>query len=467
MRFSPSGSPVAGAWQMVDTVALTGVTAVAGVLRFLGIGSPKELVFDEFYYVPDACRFVIQLPDLCGPREFTFVHPPAGKWLIAFGMQIVGPTRYGWRLMPAIVGILTCVLVFLLARALLTSTGAAALVGGAFALDPLHLVHSRVALLDVFLVFFTVASILFAILDRDDLRPGMILRPWRIAAGLVAGLAVATKWSGVFALLTVVILLRLWDRQRTDISRAQSLASIALCLVAVPLLAYLVSYADRFDGSLLALPWQPHSWINDFLVRQADMLAYHTTLREQATFSAHEYSSPAWSWMLMRRPVNYYFSFDGPIYRQILATGNPAAWWPGIVALGFLCVRAFRRGDPAASVILLGFVLAYAPWFFLTFGNQDPYLFYLLPSLPFLYLALGYAAREVWRVRFGPAAVVSLAVAIVAGFVFLYPVLTYRPLTPDQWHARLLFEDCHPLSEELADAVLLPTRTAPMSWCWI
>ena len=38
--------------------------------------------------------------------------------------------------------------------------------------------------------------------------------------------------------------------------------------------------------------------------------------------------SPPWPWIALKRPVAYYFSAEGGSYREILALGNPLAWWP-------------------------------------------------------------------------------------------------------------------------------------------
>ena len=29
-----------------------------------------------------------RIADICGPREFTWMQPPLGKWMIAFGLQV-------------------------------------------------------------------------------------------------------------------------------------------------------------------------------------------------------------------------------------------------------------------------------------------------------------------------------------------------------------------------------------------
>ena len=97
-------------------------TALAAALRLPRLGTPHALVFDETYYAKDALsllrygyeRKVIQGADatLLGGDSNIFtdlpsyvVHPPLGKWVIAAGESLFGPTPFGWRIMVALVGI--------------------------------------------------------------------------------------------------------------------------------------------------------------------------------------------------------------------------------------------------------------------------------------------------------------------------------------------------------------------------
>ena len=453
------------AWTRLDSLALVLIGLAGALLRFVRLGSPKDLVFDEIYYVPDACRYVIRIADICGPREFTYFHPPLGKWLIAFGMQVLGPTRFGWRIVPALFGAATVVLLYVLARYLLNSTVGASIAALALAIDPLHFVHSRIALLDVFLVFFVVAMFAALLVDRHDPSPGIFGRQWLAAAGIAGGAAVATKWSGAALLLTAIALAaaRAWSE---GTERRKRLFAIGLWLIAVPAVVYLVSYAGRIEGPLLAWPWAEGSWVQAFFERQGAMLSYHTAERGAATLVPHQYSSPAWSWFLLKRPMSYFFRDD--TYREIMGTGNPVVWWPALIAIGYLTWRAYKGRDrDPAIVILAGFAAAYLPWFVLTLGSQDPYFFYVLPALPFLYLAVGAAGRMLWARAAGRVALAAFGVLAAGSFYFLLPVLTAQPLTRDAWEARMLFKDCEARFEELEGDPPLPNRTARHTWCWI
>ena len=68
------------------------------------------------------------------------------------------------------------------------------------------------------------------------------------------------------------------------------------------------------------------------------MWDYHQGLTEFAYDSktdaftpTHGYYSEAWSWILLRRPVNFYVLDVGDQVRQILTIGNPALFWGSVV----------------------------------------------------------------------------------------------------------------------------------------
>ena len=61
---------------------------------------PSKVFFDEVHYVP-AARILLELEYLRNPE-----HPPLGKELIALGIAVFGDGPLGWRIMPALFGVL-------------------------------------------------------------------------------------------------------------------------------------------------------------------------------------------------------------------------------------------------------------------------------------------------------------------------------------------------------------------------
>lgn len=113
--------------------AIPGIIAVlGGILRFLNLGRPHKLVFDETYYVKDGWSLIqygVEISsrleakkadelftsgnaDIYGTTGSYVVHPPVGKWLIGIGEWIFGiESSFGWRFAVALLGTVSILIV--------------------------------------------------------------------------------------------------------------------------------------------------------------------------------------------------------------------------------------------------------------------------------------------------------------------------------------------------------------------
>jgi dolichyl-phosphate-mannose--protein O-mannosyl transferase len=493
-------------WTRADLVAITALVLLAAVIRLIGLAHPQELIFDETYYAKDACWYVNASEALCErAADAPEVHPPMGKWLIGIGIKLFGFDSFGWRISAAVAGTFTVALLYLLARRLFRSTFAATISAGLLAFDFLHFVQSRTSMLDIFVPLFGVAGFYFLVLDRDrllELGPtsGLRDRHWRLAAGACFGAAVATKWSGGLLLVTAVALTVVWelsarsdlrngDRMRAFL-RSETL-SIVLFFLVVPVLIYGLSYAGRVGGSVTTAPWKQGSVTRGLWDHHDYMLDFHRNLT-----STHSYQSPSWSWLLLKRPVSYYFCSDSTTppcpeptepgdYGEVFAAGNPFVWWTSILALAFVAYRWIRKRNMAGpeGLILAGFVLSYIPW--LVLDRPAVFIFYLLPTIPFMCLALAYVATRIGRSWEAITAIALFSVATVGVFTFYYPLLVGKPIPQPRWNARIwVFDNCDKPVGGTATATVTETvgrrvqtqvvettsdtsGMPPVGWCWI
>jgi dolichyl-phosphate-mannose--protein O-mannosyl transferase len=478
-------------WYARPFIVIAAVTAVAGGLRFYHLSAPHAFVFDEVYYAKDGCLdagFPYQRCQLDGPSEQTVtVHPPLGRWIIAGGIAATGkPSDFGcqfgaasprchpfsFRVTAALFGTLSVMLLAILAYRLFASALWAGVAGLLLATESLNFVQSRTSMLDIFLVTFVVAGFLFLVLDRQwmdrrtpqptdladesreayllelppDRPPAPIFRPWRLGAGLAFGAAVATKWSGAPALVAAILLTLAWERTRRsgvglphafrEALRDEAFG-IFLFLLVVPAAVYLASYAKWFadhHGLNLAAWWD----------LQRSMATYSIHLRAK-----HPYSSPAWSWLILKRPVAYYYqclrnsSTGCRLPAEILGVGNPAIFWSSLLTVPYVLFSWIRKRDWRAGLIFVPFALQYGPWFFAARTN---FLFYLAPVTPFMVLAGSYALKDLFEVEFGerrvralaPVAVFALVVS-VGLFLFFLPVLTGKAISYEAWKLRMWF----------------------------
>lgn len=458
------------AWLIPASVAL-----LAGALRFHRLDLPARRYFDEVHYVKDALALLTH-----GVGEGFVVHPPLGKWLIGAGITVFGDTPFGWRAAVALAGTATVLVVYLAAMRLLGHRGMAGLAALLVAVDGLALTMSRIAMLDAFVALGVATAFWLLLVDRDHLwsaepadppdpaaRPLPRAHPARWGAAAVLGATVAVKWSGVLALgaaaLFVLISELAWRRRTTGRALAggpRLAGHLALAFVALPAVVYALSYSGWFAGYDDTRPGQdrcpPTERCDvaltvkavDWAREQAEIWQFHIDLDTD-----HPYSSHAWGWPVLQRPVTHAFEHCTPERRaeladegrscpvadghitHILGLGNPVMWWlavPGLVLVGWF---ALRRRDWRAWAIA-GFWLAqYAPW--LAQERATLFLFYMTPVVPFTALTVAYAtwrASAVRQLRWLPALVAVLA---VAAFVYWYPVLVGTELTPEAWRQRM------------------------------
>ena len=475
--------------RLVGWLAPLLVAAVAGVLRFWRLGEPRAFVFDETYYAKDAYSllrfgteqaFATDANDriLAGDLEvFTgepafIAHPPAGKWVIALGETVFGVTPFGWRVAVAVLGTLSVLMLARIARRLFRSTLLGCTAGLLLALDGLHFVHSRTALLDLVLMVSALAAFGCLLLDREAIRsrleagrsPG--LRPWRLLAGLFLGLAAGTKWSGIFFVAAFGLLTVAWDYGarkalgdrrpgRRALLRDAPVAFLAVVGGAVA--AYLTSWTGWFrsdDGwgrqwaeenpgppvpAALRSLWHYH----------AEMWRFNTGLDD-----FHPYASNPWSWPLLGRPVSFFY--EGPklgeagcavetCSRAVTALGTPALWWGGLVAVAVTAFCWLARRDWRAGAVIAGVAAGYLPW--LAFQGRTVYSFYAVAFLPWVVLALTYclglvlgpAAASPRRRTWGAGLAGAYVLLVAMNFFWLYPVLTAQVVPYTAWAARMWF----------------------------
>ena len=262
------------------------IVGFALALRLWRLNLPKGYIFDEVYYAKNAASLITDGVELNeqGAAEFV-VHPPLGKWLIGIGIKLFGNNEFGWRVIAAIVGSASILLIYLIVQRLFNSLFLSNIAAALFALDGLHLVMSRVALLDIFLMFFIMLT--FYLILRDNL--------W--LSGVVIGFAAATKWSALFVIPFLILL-------TVNIGRANfaTWGKRFSQFVLAPIGIYLLSWSGWF---LSAKGWARDSGSNLFSSLwnyHVEIMNFHRGLTEQ-----HTYAANPWSWLVLGRPTSFYY----------------------------------------------------------------------------------------------------------------------------------------------------------------
>ncbi|MFH9014898.1 dolichyl-phosphate-mannose--protein mannosyltransferase [Streptomyces sp. NPDC017943] len=493
------------------------VTLLAGVLRFWNLGSPRAVIFDETYYAKDAWALVHRgfevnwaknANDLVLssggnvklPTDAAYVvHPPVGKYVIGLGELMFGFDPFGWRFMTALLGTLSVLLLCRIGRRLFRSTFLGCLAGALMALDGLHFVMSRTALLDGVLMFFVLAAFGCLLVDRDRARARLAAalpvdadgrvrpdrytaetarlgwRPWRWGAGLMLGLAIGTKWNGLYILAAFCVMAVLWDVAARRVAGARHPYTAALkrdtglafvATVPVALLTYLASWTGWFlsatdgsggyfrnwaatdgkGGSWTFLP----DWLRSLWHYEHQVYEFHVGLS-----SPHTYQSNPWSWLVLGRPVSYFYESPAPgkagcpadagekCAREVLALGTPLLWWVACFAVLYVLWRWFFRRDWRAGAIACGIAAGYLPWFM--YQERTIFFFYAVVFLPFLCLAVAMLLGAIvgpprsgdTRRVVGATAAGVLVLLIAWNFIYFWPIYTGQAVPIDDWRSRM------------------------------
>lgn len=506
-----SPMPDDGLWGWIGPLL---VTAFAAFSRFNRLTVPRALIFDETYYPKDAWSIlqhgvewnVLKLGNIndliiagktnifapcsgTGCGEYV-VQPPVGKLLIAVGEWIYGLTPLGWRVAPAFFGSLAVLIMCRVARRLTRSTLLGCVAGLLLSLDGLEFVLSRTGILDIFLMFFVLAAFGCLLVDRDASRarlasamvlepgdeagPRLGIRKWRVAAGVLLGLACASKQDAAWYVLAFIGLAIAWD---IGARRAAGLRDyvrgalvrdgkwLPVTLGVIPVVTYVATWSGwlitstGYDRNYA----QQHGVSTPVISALYSLFEYH---KEMVQFAAglsthHPYESQPWDWFVISRPVAFYYQcftnaagthacppsgYTGPQWSsEVLAMGNPAIWWAAIPAMLFCLGWWFVRRDWRAGVAVLGVAAGWATW--LPFVSRTKFYYYALEFEPFMILCIvlclgliiGPAAASRRRRAIGSALAGSYVLAVLVLFWYFYPILSGKIIPYSSWLSHMWY----------------------------
>jgi hypothetical protein len=193
---------------------------------------------------------------------------------------------------------------------------------------------------------------------------------------------------------------------------------LAVSLLAIPLVVYVVSYLPwAFDGTnhRILESWPPGHTGDTLLQLTGRMYDYHNGLT-----AAHAASSPWWAWPLNLKPVWFYQgSYAESTAAAIYDAGNLVIWWMGIPAMLFVAYQAYRRRSLGLALILIAFLAQWISWARI---DRAAFQYHYYTSLPFVVLALGYFAAEIWH---GSSRRIWLLARVSAAVAIMGPVILW------------------------------------------
>ena len=395
------------------------ITIFSLIIRIWHLNLPKGYIFDEIYYAKNANSLIehgVELNEQ-GGADF-IVHPPLGKWLIGIGIKIFGNNEFGWRIIPALVGTACVILIYLIAQRLFNSIFLSSTAALLMALDGLALVMSRVALLDIFLMFFILLCCYFILTNNLWL------------SGVAIGLAGASKWSGFFLIPLIIAITINWKNLQLS-----SLLRRLVQFIFIPIGVYFITWIGwilnsngwgrQSGGNLFTSLWKYH----------IEILNFHRELSEK-----HAYNANPWSWLVLGRPTSFYYESPSDCgaascAQEILAIGTPVLWWAGVFAIAVTAGLFIVSKDRIAAFILAGIAGTYLPWFLIQ--GRTMFYFYAISILPFLILALIYTFNWALKYKDYRKYIGVFIIVVAINFIYFLPIFLGIQMPYSDWLDRM------------------------------
>ncbi|MCL2464888.1 MAG: phospholipid carrier-dependent glycosyltransferase, partial [Micrococcales bacterium] len=386
------------------------ITGLAFGIRFPNLGSPPKILFDETYYAKEAWSVLHFGYAKAWPTNAdqminngivngwldhgdSVMHPQMAKYLIAIGQWLFGMNSFGWRFASCVCGCLLVAATIRLARRLSRSTLIGAIAGFLLCVDGLSYVMSRLALLDIFQAMFTVMAVAAVVADRDWFRrrlarylerhnlpnldgkfgPLLLWRPWRLAAGLLFGLACGCKWNSMYvlAVMGIVSVVFDWRARRMAGARGKTWLSLLwdgpwafIMLVVLAIVTYVATWAgwimstDAYNRDWASLHPNAQSvhvldklfgnWLGDAL---AGLWNYHTWIWNESTGylanlpDRHPYDAYPLGWLVVARTIG--IEYTGPI-----PPGTPGCPADAVTS----CVQTWSTTDAKGQVTSINWI---------------------------------------------------------------------------------------------------------------
>ena len=456
------------------------IVATSFFTYFFNYGNPTNVFWDEPYHIASAQKYL-------SGTFFMEQHPPLGKLLIALGEKLthantaeadstfIGtdyatgfPPNFsfvGYRLFPTLLAWLTAPLLFLIFLLITRNGSLSSLLSFLYIFDNALIVHSRGAMIDSTLIFFSVAMMLFAILllggRRNENMGTALFVLFSAAFGMLFAFTLTTKLVGlIMIILSLPILYRLYpNRNRIGIFLLASGVSFLVTFVAVWQIHF--SLATKINPALNTNGYyhasdQYKRWLAE--KKTSSPSSFPIMLRDSLDYVSYynrgvprldlckpdENGSPFFFWPFGARSINYRWEqVNDTTYRYLYLQANPVVWALALfgVVVGFvllLCplIFPFRR-KVRHRLLLATFLLMYVGYMgAISRLDRVMYLYHYFLPLVFSFVLFGIVVDNidsVGRYRITENAKILalsiLGLLIFAGYELYHPLTYYEPIT--------------------------------------
>lgn len=380
-----------------------------------------ETMFDEVYHGRTAYEFLL------GLSIYENTHPPLGKSIISIGIALFGMNPFGWRFMCALFGTLLIPLMYLFARKMFCRTDIACLTTVLLGTAFMNTTLSRIATIDILVAFFSICMFFCMygyIQALSENKPMRQQRFWLLFGGISMGLAVAIKWTGVYAAAGIAVLFFSFLLEHIGgIKGIKEHGSFlvktglwcVLCFIVIPFGIYTLSYLPFVKA-------YPDKGLFGHMIANAGlMLSYHSS----CVFD-HPYSSEWYQWLYGSKPLadsRVYFA-DGTV-SVVMTFLNPLLAVGGLIALFHQLYLWKKEHCRRALYLIIAYAVMLLPWLFI---HRTVFIYQYFISSLILVLMIG---NSVSVSRHRKRNILVLSGISIALYVLYYPVLTGQSIRVD------------------------------------
>ncbi len=472
-------------WTPKTTLLFCVVILLSYFTYVQGYNNPPNLFWDENYHIASAQKYLNGV-------FFMEPHPPLGKLLIALGEKLVhgnelnnqfidtdygknipkGFSFAGYRLFPTLLGWLTAPLFFLVFLLITRNPLAATILSFLYIFDNAIIVHTRGAMLDSTLLFFSTLCILTYLLALQWKEKPSHFAAMSLLWGLSFGCVMTTKLNGLIVILLAPALLFVIRKQKKQCMRFIGYGLVGFLCTYVGIwqlhfsLASTVNPQLKNEGFYRATPVYQNI-VNEG--RSHSILLFPTMWSEHMNFASHyqtgvpelnlckadENGSPWFLWPIGGRTINYRWeTVQESIYRYLYLVPNPAGWLITLAAIliaGALLVasKVLDLKKPLKNEYQLFVFVGLYTSYMIIMSRIDRVMYmyhYFLPlSFGFIVVALVFAEIDQWGKRKLTERSKMVFLFGVAAIVFLFfqayrPFSYYLPISDSQVQKRELIQ---------------------------
>ncbi len=442
---------------------------------------PQAVFWDENYHIAAAQKYLNHV-------YFMEQHPPLGKLLIAGGEWLLHPnertdqylgTDYatnfppefsfaGYRFSSAFLAWMTAPLFFLLFLLIFRNPIPSTLLSFLYIFDNALIVHSRGAMLEGPLMFFSVGMMLLFFLLREFHTRPRLFWTYSLLFGAMFGAILTTKLLGLlFILLMPAFAVTLWPNVR-KILTFSGLFFVGFAIVYISVWQVHFALGKKIMTTLPDGGYYQASQEYKTIIHAGTMgslLNFPVMIRDSLLYvpfyskgvprldlcKKDENGSPSFFWPFGARTINYRWETpDGQSYKYLYLVANPVVWWGTFLVILFagsmLLSRVFNPTTEKLKngYLLLVFMGLYVA-FFVGISRIDRvlYMYHYFSALliGFVIFALFFdELKKFWKWTLDENAKLVFLIIftgfVFGGFQFYRAFSYYEPLTRDQFERR-------------------------------